>query len=190
MNTYPVQLDIAPPAPQSRLTVFFRILMVIPHAIILAALGLVAAVITVIAWLAILVTGKYPSGMFGFSVGFLRWQTRATAYGSLLTGVYPAFSMADATDYPIRLTVADSFAGRNRLTTFFRIFMLIPQAIVLYFIRLAAGVILLISWFAALFTGRVPEGLHTFQAGYVRWTTRVGAYALLLTDEYPPFSLS
>jgi hypothetical protein len=68
--------------------------------------------------------------------------------------------------------------------------MLIPHIIVLYFIGLAACVVILISWFSALFTGNVPEGMHNFLTGALRWGTRAGAYALLLTDQYPPFSLN
>ena len=68
--------------------------------------------------------------------------------------------------------------------------MIIPHAIILYFIQIAAQVVVFISWFIALFTGSVPPGLHTFVAGYQRWNLRYTAYALLLTDQYPPFSLS
>jgi Domain of unknown function (DUF4389) len=187
---YPVSLDVDPPAPQSRLTVFFRILMVIPHLIILAFIGIGLAVVTFIAWWAILFTGKYPAGMANFSAGTLRWMTRVMSYLSLLTGKYPAFSMDDDSAYPIRLSVEPELTGRNRLTTFFRIIMIIPHYIVLYFIQIAVQIVQLISWVIALFTGRVPDGLHTFMAGYQRWNARYIAYALLLTDKYPPFSLS
>lgn len=72
----------------------------------------------------------------------------------------------------------------------FRMLMVIPHAIVLYFLQIAAQVVALISWFAALFTGSVPAGMHGFLAGYVRWNARYVAYAFLLVDEYPPFSLT
>ena len=76
------------------------------------------------------------------------------------------------------------------MTVFLRILMLIPHAIALYVITLIGEIVAFISWFAALFTGSVPVGMHNFLAGWIRWQTRVGAYALLLTDEYPPFSLN
>jgi hypothetical protein len=91
--------------------------------------------------------------------------------------------------YPITVGVAYP-EKLSRLTTFFRIFMIIPQAIVLYFINIAASVILFISWWAILFTGKYPKGLFDFIAGTLRWTTRVNGYSYLLTDKYPPFSLS
>ncbi len=187
---YPFAVDYDPPAPQSRLTVFFRILMVIPHAIILYFLGIATALITLIAWFAILFTGKYPAGMHQFVVNVNHWQFRMSAYVYLLTGVYPPFALGTDESYPARLSGTGETEGRNRLTTFFRIFMIIPHIIVLYLVGIAATVVWIISWFVALFTGAVPAGMHNFLAGVIRWQTRVGLYANLLTDQYPPFSLN
>lgn len=187
---YPIGLEVDGPAPQSRLTVFFRIIMAIPHALILYFLGLAVSLISLIAWFAILFTGKYPAGLLTFVVNVLHWQTRYTAYVYLLTGVYPPFAMGPDAKYPVRFVGTGTVEGRNRLTTFFRLFMIIPQVIVLYFVQLAGALLLFVAWLVALFTGSVPEGIHNFLAGTLRWQTRVGAYASLLVDEYPPFSLS
>jgi len=78
---------------------------------------------------------------------------------------------------------------QNRATVFFRFILVIPQIFVLYFVGIAAFVVLVIGWFAALFTGRLPEGMADFLRGYLRWSTRVNAYTYLMTDTYPPFSL-
>jgi hypothetical protein len=92
-------------------------------------------------------------------------------------------------EYPITLDI--QFPERlSRLTTFFRYFMVIPQMIVLYFIGIAAGVILFISWWAILFTGRYPRWAFDFVAGYMRWVVRVDGYYYFLTDKYPPFNMS
>jgi len=187
---YPIGFEADGPAKQSRLTVFFRILMVIPHAIILVLLGLVCSVITVVAWLVILFTGKYPAGMMEFVINVQHWTARFTGYAWLLTGTYPPFAMGPDANYPVRLSVEGQTEGRNRVTVFFRYFMIIPHLIVLYFLYIAAEVVLLICWVAALFTGMVPAGLHTFLTGVLRWQTRVQLYQLLITDQYPPFSLS
>ncbi|MEP7367710.1 MAG: DUF4389 domain-containing protein [Acidobacteriota bacterium] len=187
---YPFALEVDDPAPQSRLTVFFRILMVIPHAIVISLLFLVVEVITLVAWLVILITGKYPDGMMGFVLNTLHWVARYTGYAWLLTGKYPPFALGPDDSYPVRLSGSGQVDGRNRVTVFFRMLMIIPHIIVFYFLNLALSVVLLISWFAALFTGMVPAGLHTFLAGGLRWQTRIGAYMLLLTDQYPPFSLN
>lgn len=185
---YPVKVLIAPTAPQSRLTVFFRILMVIPHAIVLNFLQIAQLVVTVLAWFSIVIVGKYPSGMYGFSTGMLRWTARVGGYGGLLTGAYPPFSLDDD-DYPVRFVVEPALTGRNRITTFFRMFMIIPHVVVLYFVMLFVGLITFLAWFAALFSGRVPAGMHGLMAGGLRWQIRLGAYQMLLTDAYPPFSM-
>lgn len=80
-------------------------------------------------------------------------------------------------------------AAQNRWTVAFRIILAIPQFIVLYILVIASFFVLVIGWFAALFTGRLPGWAHTFMSGVIRWYTRVGAYVFLLTDSYPPFSL-
>lgn len=187
---YPFTIDFDPPEPQSRLTVFFRLLLVIPHAIIVGLLGIATQVITLVAWFAILGTGKYPAGMQQFVVNVLHWQLRMTAYQYLLTGKYPPFALGADDSYPARLAGIGEIEGRNRLTVFFRLLMIIPSAIVLYIILIGVMVVYFISWFIALFTGSVPPGMHNFMAGGLRWATRLGVYAMLLTDQYPPFSLN
>ena len=187
---YPITVEADDAAPQSRLGVFFRILLVIPHVIVLALLGLVTGLITFVAWFTILFTGGYPEGMMNFVINVSHWSTRVSGYMYLLTGKYPPFAMGPDDSYPVRLIAQGETEGRNRLTTFFRIFMLIPQVIVLYFVQIALEVVGLIAWFAALFTGRVPDGLHSFLTGGLRWQTRVNLYASLITDKYPPFGLN
>ena len=90
-------------------------------------------------------------------------------------------------DYPISLKV-EFPAKLSRLTTFFRPLMAIPHLVVLYFLGLAAGVVLVISWFAILFTARYPKALFDYMTWYWRWSTRVNGYMYLLTDKYPPFT--
>ncbi len=92
-------------------------------------------------------------------------------------------------EYPI--TVGIQYPEKlSRLTTFFRYIMAIPQMIVLYFVAIAACIIWFISWWAILFTGKYPKGMFNFVSGYLRWMTRVSGYYFLLTDKYPPFSMS
>ena len=89
--------------------------------------------------------------------------------------------------YPVTFK-ADYVEKRSRLTTFFRLILAIPHFIAVFFYFLAAEVVVIISWFALLFTGRYPQGMYDFVAGALRYQTRVYGYASLLTDEYPPFS--
>jgi len=91
-------------------------------------------------------------------------------------------------EYPI--TIGISYSQKlSRLTTFFRAFMVIPHAIILWALGIASGVVAFIAWWAILFTGKYPKWAFDFIAGYVRWYTRVSGYYLLLTDKYPPFSI-
>ena len=186
---YPVTIGIAPAAPQSRLTIFFRLLMVIPHSIILYALQIAAGVISIIVWFVILITGKYPAGLYSFTLGYFRWTTRVSGYVWLLTGVYPPFSLDDMPTYPIYPAVAEQLEGRNRLTTAFRFLLVIPHLIVLLFIVIAAQFVWIVAWFAGLIKGQVPDSFHNFLAGVLRWAQRVQAYGFYLVDPYPPFTL-
>ena len=89
--------------------------------------------------------------------------------------------------YPVELNIQYP-EKLSMLTSFFRIIMVIPQAIVLYFIEIAAAVILFLSWWAVLFMGKMPKSFFDFMTWYMRWSTRVMVYMYLLTDKYPPFS--
>lgn len=187
---YPVTFEADGPAPQNRLSVFFRLILAIPHFIILYFLRIALQVVTLIAWFAILFTGKYPAGMLRFAVGCTRWNTLVNAYVMLLTDRYPPFALDQDSQYPVRFLVQERSTGRNRLTTFFRIILVLPHVVILAVLGVAAFVVLVLAWFAALFTGRVPAGMHGFLVGYNRWSARVSAYLILLVDEYPPFSLT
>jgi hypothetical protein len=90
-------------------------------------------------------------------------------------------------DYPITLKV-ESPQKLSRLTTFFRVFMVIPHVVVLYFLGIVAGVVLFLSWWAILFTAKYPKAFFDYMTWYWRWSTRVNGYSYLLTDKYPPFS--
>ena len=187
---YPFTFDVDPAAPQSRLTVFFRIILLIPHAIIVGLLGIVTALITLVAWFIILITGSYPAGMANFVVNWFHWSARLSGYAMLLTDKYPPFALGADDSYPIRFGGMAQESGRNRLTVFFRLIMIIPHYIILYFLQIAVQVVVFICWFIALFTGSIPAGMHNFIAGYNRWNVRYTAYAFLLTDQYPPFALN
>src|SRR3954452_9564410 len=90
--------------------------------------------------------------------------------------------------YPVTFEAQNPGEGRNRLTTFFRPIVSIPWAIWGYIYGIGAAIVSFIAWFALLFTGRYPEGMYDFVAGYTRFQARYGAFAYLMTDEYPPFN--
>jgi hypothetical protein len=169
-------------------------LLAIPHFLILYGLELVARAVAVISWFAILFTGKLPEGLASLLCLYIRYNNRAWAYAGFLREEYPPFVYdtvaAEPGNYPpVRNGFAPELEDRNRVTVGFRLILAIPQLIVVAILGIAAIVVLLIAFFAVLFTGRWPEGLRTFIVGYMRWVTRVEAYVGLLTDRYPPFSL-
>ncbi len=179
----PVLLAFAGPAPQSRLTVLFRIFMVIPQLVVLWLVGIGALVVTIIGWFGALFTGRLPVFAADFLSGYLRWLTRVYAYLYLLTDVYPPFSLDDA-DYPVRVAV---MPGRlNRLAVLFRFFLLIPCWIVLTIVGYGALTIFgFVTWLIVLITGQMPDAIHQGLAAVTRFQARTLGYALMLTSAYP-----
>jgi len=179
----PVLVAFAGPAPQSRLTVAFRILLAIPQLIVLWLLGVAAGVITIIGWFGALFTGRLPVFAADFLSGYLRWLSRVYAYNYLLTDAYPPFTLDDA-DYPVRLAVTP---GRlNRLAVLFRFFLLIPcwivQAVVSYG---ALTIFMFVTWLIVLVTGQMPDAIHQGLAAVLRYQVRTLGFATMLTSAYP-----
>ena len=199
-------------APRDRLTVAFRLILAIPHLILVGGpisgavwwfwgtpngradwsasgglLGAVAVICAMIAWFAILFTGRQPQGLWDLAAYYLRWRVRAMAYLALLRDEYPPFGDGP---YPAALDVAPPEQPRHKLTVAFRLILIVPHVVVLWFLGLGWAVATIIAWFAILLDGRYPEALYRFSVGVLRWNIRVEAYALLLRDEYPPFTLN
>lgn len=169
-------------------------LLVIPHVIVMYVLGIVAEVIAVISWFAIVITGRLPDGFANIQCMYLRYQMRTISYLAFAREEYPPFSFqttpGDPGDDPrVRMDFVPALGNRNRLTTFFRLILAIPHFIVVGVLSVAAFVVVIVAWFAVLFTGRWPTGMLNFVVGVGRWSVRSNAYLFLLTDEYPPFSL-
>ena len=170
-------------------------LLAIPHLVILYALEAVSDVVAVISWFAVLFTGRLPAGLAGLQAMYLRYMLRTATYFGFLREEYPPFSFAttpaDPGDDPrVAVHLVPQLEGRNRLTVAFRLILAIPQLIVLALLGIALFFVGVIAFFAVLFTGRWPDGLRDFALGVGRWWLRVNAYLVLLTDEYPPFTLS
>ena len=179
----PVLVAFGGSAPQSRVTVLFRLLLVIPHAIVLYALGIAAEVVAIIGWFAALFTGRLPDFAADYLTGYLRWQTRVFGYENLLTDVYPPFTLEDA-DYPIRVAVRP---GRlNRLAVLFRFFLLIPAMVVQAVVTFGAYTIgLFVTWLIMLISGRMPDALYQALAAILRYQTRISGFLYMLTSTYP-----
>lgn len=206
---YPVDIDIpAQTEPRNKLTVGFRIILAIPHALLVGGflsigailsfnqdwggifstgvLGAVAGVCALISWFAILFANQHPEGLRNLCLFYLRWRVRAMAYSALFRDEYPPFGDAD---YPATLQITPAEFPRDKVSVGLRIIYAIPHFIVLFFLSIGWMITSVIAWFSILFTGQYPQGLYDFGIGVFRWSTRVEAYMLLLVDDYPPFSL-
>lgn len=180
-----LQYDVEYPESLSRWLIFVKWLLAIPHLIVLAILGIGVAIVSVIAWFAILITGKYPEGMWNFVLGTLRWSARVQAYIMLQRDEYPPFGFDG--EYPVHLDLQYP-TQLNRWMVLIKWLLAIPHYIALYVLQIIAQVITIIAWFAILFTGKYPRSMFDFIVGYSRWNARVSSYTLLMTDDYPPFS--
>jgi hypothetical protein len=180
-----LNFDVEYPERLSRLLIFVKWLLVIPHLLVLYILAIVLSLTTLFAWFAILFTGRYPRGMWDFGMGVMRWQANVTAYYMLQRDEYPPFS--GSAPYPVRFEMA--YPERlSRLLIFVKWLLIIPNVFVYFFILFAVYVVEFIAFFAILFTGKFPRGLFDFTTGAMRWGYRLNAYVNLFTDAYPPFS--
>jgi Domain of unknown function (DUF4389) len=181
---HPIQLVVTDDLRRSRLTVFFRIILFIPHYIVLALWGIVAGIALVVAWFAALFMGRVPDGLHNFIASYLRYSAHVQAYMSLLANPYPPFS--GTTTYPVDVVIAPA-APQSRWKTFFRYFLAIPALIVAYALNILHAVIVFLGWFACLALGRMPRGLRDTGAWTLRVTLQTQGYIYLLTDRYPQF---
>jgi hypothetical protein len=207
-DPYPVQFSVDyPNRPLNRLTSAFRIFTIIPIAIVLSTVagatyssttargGTTATavgaggILFLGPLLMILFRQKYPRWWFDWNLQLMRFQARVGAYFALMSDVYP--STDDEQYVHLDFPYPDANQDLNRWLPLVKWLLAIPHYIVLFALGIAALVAMIIAWFAILFTGRYPQGLFHFVEGVFRWANRVVAYAIVLvTDRYPPFSLS
>ncbi|WP_330475249.1 DUF4389 domain-containing protein [Terrabacter sp. C0L_2] len=210
----PVALDARLDEPLSRWLWLVKWFLAIPHFIVLGFLWVAFSVVSVIAFFAILFTGRYPRGLFAFNLGVLQWSWRVSYYcgnGGLGTDRYPPFSLGPEPDYPARLDIAYPERLSRGLVLVKWWLLAIPHYIILGLLlggggwvwerttRSGAridtygwsvlGLLVAIAGFSLLFTARYPRALFDLVIGLNRWVYRVVAYAALMTDVYPPFQL-
>ena len=183
-NDYPASLNIDyEGSGRNRLTVFFRIITLVP--IVLVLTGLQTLLFPVI--LMVLFRQKYPRWWFDFNLEVTKFTTRVSAYWMLLTDNYPSTDEEQST----HLTLEYPDSGQlNRWMPLFKWILALPHYIVLAFLVTISAILVMVGWVIILFTGKLPQGIHNYIVGVNRWSLRVQAYAFLLTtDKSPPFSL-
>ncbi|MBI4338018.1 MAG: DUF4389 domain-containing protein [Chloroflexi bacterium] len=195
---YPVSLkgDLSPTL--SRWLWLVKWLLALPHLVVLLFLWVAFLLFTALAFFAILFTGKYPRGLFDFNVGVLRWGWRVGfySYQALGTDHYPPFSLQPA-EHPATLNIAYPERLSRGLVLVKWWLLAIPHYLVLAVLQGGLGprsgginfILVLIGGVVLLFTGRYPKEVFALSMGIDRWSYRVAAYASLMTDRYPPFSL-
>jgi len=185
--SYPVQFEADYAEQRSRLSVFFRLFLLIPLAIMLMLYGLVAEIAIVIAWFAIVITARYPAALYGFVSGFTRFYTRFIAYAAVLCDPYPPLGGGPDSGYPVRMEFAGPLERYSRAKTFFRLILAIPILIARYVLGVLLEVGAIAAWVVIVITGKMPRGLFDLMVLANSYIARSDAYIFLLTETYPPF---
>lgn len=200
--SYPVQVIFErPPSPNPFWAVpiiglVAKAIILIPHFVALALLGTVVVALQFVVWIPVLFTGLYPDWAFTLVSGTLRWGVRVEAYFFGLTDEYPPFALGEPAGvaYPVHVSFERQPTYNQGwaipvLGILVKSVLLIPHALILSLMRIVAEVLILVTWMPVLFSGTYPEWGYQLIGGYFRWSTRVYAYFLGLTDRYPPFQM-
>jgi hypothetical protein len=169
---------------RDRLTVFFRLIVAIPWYIWLSLYGIVAMLAAIGAWFALMFTKRYPDGLYDFVAGYVKLSAQIGGFLTLVTDEWPPF-MPDRDDYPIRVEVAPQQVEYRRAQTFFKYVLSFPQQVILTglsYVYLGAA---FIAWWRILFTGRQSATMHDALRLSLAYSTRAGAFLLLLTEVHP-----
>jgi Domain of unknown function (DUF4389) len=183
---YPVTYEADYQAEQNRATTFFRIILAIPWFIVAIFYYIAVAITHFIAWVAIIILGRYPEGLYNFNSGMVRFFVRTSAWVYLQTDEWPPFGIADDPNYPIRVNFAPRAEHQSRLKAFFRIILALPLLVVSYAVSYAHLWIAVIAWLTIVFRGYLPEQLNTAMTFCNSFYARLYGYIVLVTDDYPP----
>ena len=180
---HPVRLIVTDDLHRSRLTVFFRLILAIPHMIWLLLWSVVALPAIVINWLATLIKGRSPEGLHRFLAAYFRYYTHFSAYVYLVGNPFPGFKGVEGS-YPVDLEI-DGPERQNRWKTGFRLILAIPAHILASVLGYVIEIVGFLGWFVCLVLGRMPKGMRDLSAYCLRFQMQTYVYAGVLTDRYP-----
>jgi hypothetical protein len=183
LPAHPVRIEVREGLERSRLTVFFRLLLAVPHLVWLGLWGVLALLAAIAGWLAALATGRLPEPLHRFLAAYVRYASHVYAFASVVGGPFPGFVGA-AGSYPVEAEI-DPPASQGRLGVAFRLVLALPALVVASAYGGVLVVVAVLCWFAALVTGRVPPGLRDLGAVCIRYDAQTLAYLCLLTSRYP-----
>ena len=181
---HPVQLLVEDDLKRSRLTVFFRLLLAIPHFLWLTIWGIAAFFVAIVGWFAALIKGRLPEGMHRFQARYQVYTTRFYAYYYLLANPYPPFHGGPA-EYPVDLHVPMEPERQSRWKILFRIILGIPAIILAWVFSQVLQIVAFLGWFVCVVMGRMPKGMRDLEAYCLRYQEQTNCYMLLLTERYP-----
>jgi hypothetical protein len=186
---YPISYEADFNPSPNRVTTFFRIIVAIPWFIVAVFWGIVFLFTHFFAWVAVIILGRYPEGLYNLNAGIIRYFVRTSAWVYLQTDAWPPFGIADDQSYPIRVNFAPPAAKQSRLKAFFRLILALPMLIVSYAVNYAHQWVAVISWLTIVFRGYQPEGVNGALTFMNSFYARVYGYVAILTDDYPPIGL-
>lgn len=170
---------------------FGALYIMLPHGFLLLFVGLWGQILQIVAFWAILFTGKYPKSLFDFQVGLLRWGIRVNARYYNLSDGYPAFGIKGTDEFTsLEVEYPENVSRGLMLVRFFfgSIFVYIPHLFILFFRGIFVMILVFLAWWIVLFTANYPESFHNWVVGQLRWGTRVSLYMNYMTDTYPAFT--
>ncbi len=187
---YPIDYEADFNPTPNRATTFFRIILAIPWIIVAMFWGILFLFTHFFAWVAVVILGRYPQGLYNFNSGVIRFGMRVNSWVWLQTDEWPPFGLSDDPSYPIRVNFAPPAAKQSRLKAFFRLILAFPVLfLVAYVVSYVVQLIALGAWLTIVFRGYLPEWMFNTQAHLHSFETRAYGYTTILTDDYPPVGL-
>lgn len=183
LPAHPVRVTVTDSLQRARLLVLFRLLLLLPHLVWFLLWSIVAMPAAFVAWVVALVIARVPRPLQRFLAAYVRYGAHLMAFGYVVGGPFPGFTGTEGS-YPIDVTIEPA-ARQRRLVTLGRLVLVLPAAILSGAYGTVLFVVAVLGWFAALFTGRMPEGLRNIGAAGIRYNAQASAYVLLVTDRYP-----